>query len=259
VTDKLIGLVQYAKCSAAKLWNRGNVWVHRNEQGSSSLWMASPSVSVSKPWPDVQRPPTLPGIHAQAVESLGMEPSSALLHRKSNMLTPYNPEACSGGSHCLISLRDTQPCTIVLFMALMLASIQYLKHMSPLITHPFLSTPKFTMRLWRMSFRRGDTLAPFHRPNLRPLLALSSPRPFPWFPNQANQENSMWSMTSHTHIQEATYMKAHLPTTAQLRLMGGHMVFGHVFLGSYCPIFQCLIQHQYSGSWLETCWSCGYW
>ena len=60
--------------------------------GSLSPWMASPFVSVSRPQQGAQIPHTPQGTHAWAAENLAMEPSSVLLHRKSNPLTPYHPE-----------------------------------------------------------------------------------------------------------------------------------------------------------------------
>ena len=62
-------------------------------KGGSSLWTACPSASASKPQLDVQRPHTQPNTHAQVVASLGTVPSSVLLHRRSNVLTPYHPDA----------------------------------------------------------------------------------------------------------------------------------------------------------------------
>ena len=94
----------------------------------------------------------------------------------------------SDSSHCSISSRDTRPCTIVLFMALMLGFLAYLEHTFLLITLLFLSTLKFTMKLWRTSLGKKDTLAHSHRQISRPSLSLSNPRPFLWFPNRASQE-----------------------------------------------------------------------
>ena len=65
-------------------------------RGGSSPWTASPSASVSKPQLDVQTPCTPPDTRVQVVESLATEPSSVLLHRKLNPLTPYNPDAWLG-------------------------------------------------------------------------------------------------------------------------------------------------------------------
>ena len=62
-------------------------------RGGSSLWTASPSVSVSRPQPDARIPHTPPGTRAQVVENLDTAPSNVLLRRKSNALTPYNPDA----------------------------------------------------------------------------------------------------------------------------------------------------------------------
>ena len=182
-------------------------------RGGSSLWTDSPSVSLSRPWLDAQRPHTPPGTHALVVENLGTALSSALLHRKSNLLTPYKPDAGSPGSRHLISSRDTQPCTIVSFMALMLAFLAYQKLMFPLITHLSLSTLRFTTKLWRMNSGRGDTLGHSHRQILRPLLALSSPHPFLWSPNGASRGNIVESMTSPTPTHQT---KALSPQSIQI-------------------------------------------
>ena len=70
--------------------------------------------------------------------------------------------------------------------------------MSLLITHLFLSTLMFTMRLWGTSLGKEDTLAPLHRLILRPLSAPSNLCPFLWFPNPESQGNIAWFMTSLT-------------------------------------------------------------
>jgi len=153
-------------------------------RGGSSPSTASLSVSVSKPWLDVQRP------------SLGMEPSSALLHRKSNVLTSYIPDAWLRWLtsfnllkrypilyHSLIHGFDVGIHTI---------SKTYIPPNNPSI----LKHPKIYNEIVENEFRKGRYLGPFSQVNLK---ALSSPHPSHWFPNQANQGNSMQSMTSHTH------------------------------------------------------------
>ena len=208
-------------------------------RGGSSLSMASLSVSASRPQLDVQRPHTPPGTHAQAVASLGMEPSNVLLHRKSNTLTPYNPDAWLKWLTSFNLLERYPNLYHSLIDGFDVGILSISRTYVPLITHLSLSILKFTMKLWKTSLGKEDILAPSRRPNLRPSLAPSNPLLFPWYPNQASQGNTARSMTSHIpmrrtktlsppSIQASTHMISPVPGELSQRcassFTGSHQV-----------------------------------
>ena len=124
-----------------------------------------------------------------------MEPSSVLLYRRSNPLTPYKPDAW---------LRQLSESSLLKkYPDLYHSLIHGFNVGIPSIQQTYIPPNNPSIVKYQKSFRKEDTSGRSHRTNSRPSLAPSNLHPFPWFPNQANQGNFVLSTISHTLTHQA--------------------------------------------------------
>ena len=139
-------------------------------RGGSSLWTDSPSVSLSRPWLDAQRPHTPPGTRALVVENLGTALSSALLHSKSNPLTPYKPDAWLAQltSFNLLERYPTLYHSLVHGFDVGILSIS--KTYVPPNNPSIFKHPEVYNEIMENEFRKGRYIGPFSQANLEALI-----------------------------------------------------------------------------------------
>ena len=154
--------------------------------GSSSSLTVSHFVSASRPW--------------QGAENQDTVPSSVLKHRRTELITPYKPSAWHISSTGTACSRSIQIYTIASCRVSTLASLAYLEHMFLIIIHLLISSLHNMKKLWKKNSRKEDISVLSQEKNWKPSLDLSSPPPSPLFPNQENQGNITWSMTSPTRV-----------------------------------------------------------
>jgi len=138
--------------------------------GGLSCSMASPSVSTSRPWQDVQIPPTCPATYAQDVEPQAMAPSSVLRHRSTNPLTPYKPDAwCRQLDRFGLVKRYPDLCLSIIQgfdVGIPNISKTYTPHNSSIIT----KYPEVYEEIVEKEFQKGRYLGPFLRFELKALI-----------------------------------------------------------------------------------------
>ena len=138
--------------------------------GGSSCSTASPSVSTSRPWQDVQIPPTCPATYAQDVEPRAMVPSSVLRHRRTNPLTPYKPDVWHRqlDRFGLVKRYPDLCLSIIQGFDVRIPNISktYAPHNSSIIT----KYPEVYEEIVEKEFKKGRYLGPFLRSELEALI-----------------------------------------------------------------------------------------
>ena len=170
-------------------------------KGGSSFSMASQSVSTSKPRQDAQTRHTCLNTFVQDAGHWGMVPSTVLKHRKTNPLTSLMRGVDRWRD--MVSWGDTLTCILALHRVSMLEFLSYNKLTFLLIVHLLISIPRSTKKLWRLNFRKEETLALSPGLSSSHLLDLFNPPPSPLLPNLENQGNTAWCMISCTRAHHA--------------------------------------------------------
>jgi len=185
--------------------------------GGSSCSTASPSVSTSRPWQDVQIPPTCPATYAQDVEPQAMAPSSVLRHRRTNPLTPYKPDAWRRQLDRFGLVKRYPDLCLSIIQGFDVGIPNILKTYTPHNSSIITKYPEVYEEMMEKEFKKGRYLGPPRGLNSKHLLDLSNPRPSPLLPNQASQENTTRYMTSCTHARQ-TRIQCHPSTQPSIHI-----------------------------------------
>ena len=144
--------------------------IEETSRGDSSSSTVSQCASVSRHWQAAQTHPIPHDISVQGVESLGMELSSGLRHRRTEMLTPYRPSAWRSQleRHGLLGIYHNLYHSLMHGFDLGIPSISqtYVPANSPSIY----KLPREYEEIVDKEFQKGRSIGPFLRADLESIL-----------------------------------------------------------------------------------------